>query len=132
MFISLFVYYLENSLQFEGIDIAIVFIIMGGLGIIVQGCCIKLVNDKVGEQNVIIIAFSFGFIHNLLYGVATNKTTIFIAVALSSIAGMSFPTISAIKSIIVVSYFLLFCRAILLWSICFCFPALSLSLYFLV
>jgi fucose permease len=38
-----------------------------------------------------------------MYGLATNKATIYAAVAVSGFAGMAFPTISAMKSNNVVS-----------------------------
>jgi DHA1 family tetracycline resistance protein-like MFS transporter len=44
------------------------------------------------------VAFFVGAIDNTMYGLAQNKATIFAAVALSSITGMAFPTISAIKA----------------------------------
>jgi MFS family permease len=40
----------------------------------------------------------FGFAQNLLVGIARNKATIFVSTVLASFCGMSFPTISSIKS----------------------------------
>lgn len=74
------------------------FLIMGILGIFVQGVVLKILNDAIGERWVVTVCFILGSIHNLLYGLAQNKATIFIAVAISSFGAMAFPTISAIKA----------------------------------
>merc|ERR1719491_1046113 len=58
----------------------------------------KPLNDLVGEKCVIALSFCCGGIVNFLYGIATNKTTIFASLLLSSFTSMSFPTISAIKA----------------------------------
>ena len=60
-------------------------------------------NDHCGERYVVIIAFVFGAMNNVIYAMASNKTAIYIGVAFGSFVGMSFPTISAIKSNNVVS-----------------------------
>uniref|UniRef100_A0A7S2XRJ3 Major facilitator superfamily (MFS) profile domain-containing protein n=1 Tax=Attheya septentrionalis TaxID=420275 RepID=A0A7S2XRJ3_9STRA len=95
---SLLLYYVEDQFDFGDRDIAIMFLIMGVLGMFVQGVLLKPMNDFFGERRVIIIAFLFGTLTNLLYGLATNKGTIFVALGMSVFIGVSFPTISAIKS----------------------------------
>jgi len=62
------------------------------------GFVLKFFNDCLGERRVVIFAFTLGTIHNLLYGLADKKSIIFAGVAISAFVGMSFPTISAIKS----------------------------------
>lgn len=74
------------------------FSIMGILGIFVQGVVLRFLNDAIGERKVVILSFVLGVVHNLLYGLAKDKGTIFLSVAISAFVGMSFPTISAIKS----------------------------------
>lgn len=71
---------------------------MGVLGILVQSMGLKALIEKVGERNTIMISFGLGTIHNLLYGLARDKATIFIAIAIGSGVSMAFPTISAIKA----------------------------------
>lgn len=100
---TLLLYYVEDRLGFDDHDVALMFFLMGVLGIIVQGVLIKPINDCIGERLVIAVAFMLGSVHNFLYGIATTKTTIFVAICISSFTGMSFPTISAIKSNNVVS-----------------------------
>ena len=100
---TLLIYYVEERLAFDDHDVAVMFMIVGILGIFVQGVLLKPLNDCLGERLVIVVAFFLGAAYNLLYGIATNKATIFVAVSISTFLGMSFPTISAIKSNNVVS-----------------------------
>lgn len=95
---TLFLYYVEENFAFDDKDIAILFLIIGGMGILVQGILLKPLNARIGERLVIVVAFSIGAFHNFMYGVAKSKTTIFAAATVASFTGMSFPTISAIKS----------------------------------
>merc|ERR1711862_1091999 len=95
---TLLIYYVEERLDFNEKDVASIFLISGLLGIFVQTVILKPLNGWVGEKVIVIIAFLCGTIYNTLYGIATNKVTVFIAIAISSFAGMAFPTISAIKS----------------------------------
>eukprot|EP00934_Nitzschia_sp_Nitz4_P006723 Nitzschia sp. Nitz4//scaffold336_size18528//12918//14618//NITZ4_008776-RA/size18528-snap-gene-0.2-mRNA-1//-1//CDS//3329548295//6713//frame0 len=94
----LLIYYLEERLGFTARDIGVLFMIAGLLGLLVQGLLIKPLNEAIGEKMILVIAFLAGAIDNTMYGVATNKTTVFSAVAISSLATMAFPTISAIKA----------------------------------
>lgn len=94
----LLVYYIEERLEFTTRDVSIVFFIIGVMGLLVQGFLLKPLNDLVGEKIVVSIAFLFGAINNTMYGTARNKSTIYAAVALSSLSAMAFPTISAIKA----------------------------------
>jgi len=94
----LLLYYLEDQLSFNQQDVALMFLIIGISGILVQVVVMKPLNDLVGEKCVIALSFCCGSIVNFLYGIATNKTTIFASLLLSSFTSMSFPTISAIKA----------------------------------
>lgn len=95
---SLLIYYLEERMAFNDGDVAVLFMIFGLLGIFVQGVVLKPLNETIGEKNVVITAFFFGALHNSLYGLAKSKADIFFGVAIGTLTGMSFPTISAIKS----------------------------------
>jgi fucose permease len=92
------VYYIEERLDFKDSDIANLFLVLGCLGIFIQGFVLKFMNDWLGERRLLIVAFTIGTIHNALYGMATIKAAILIAAAIGSFASMAFPTISAIKS----------------------------------
>jgi len=96
---SLLVYYAEDQLDFNNKDVAKMFSILGTLGMVIQGIVLKPLNELVGERWILILAFIFGVIHNVIYGLAKTKNELFAGVALGSLLMMSFPTISAIKSI---------------------------------
>lgn len=102
---TLLLYYLEERLGFGDQNIAVLFLIMGLLGVLVQGVLLKFINDALGERLVVALCFVLGSLHNLMYGLAKDKTTIYIAVAISALGGMAFPTISAIKSNNVVRFY---------------------------
>jgi len=95
---TLFLYYAEENFGFNEKDIAILFLIIGLMGIFVQAVILKPLNSLIGERRVIVVAFLVGALHNVMYGVATTKRTIFVSATIASLTGMSFPTISAIKS----------------------------------
>ena len=95
---TLFLYYVEENYGFNDRDIAKLFLIIGTMGIIVQTVILKPLNSWIGERRVIIVAFLVGALHNYMYGVAKDKSTIFMGATIASLTGMSFPTISAIKS----------------------------------
>lgn len=95
---TLIIYYIEERLGFNDKDVALMFFIMGILGVFLQGFVLKILNDCIGERWLVTMCFLLGSFHNLLYGLAKTKTTIFVAVAISAFGAMAFPTISAIKA----------------------------------
>lgn len=95
---TLLLYYVEDRLQFNDRDIATLFGLVGFIGIFVQGVVLKRITELIGERFVIVIAFICGATTNVLYAFANTKTMIFVAVVISTFTGMSFPTISALKS----------------------------------
>jgi MFS family permease len=101
---SLLIYYVEERLDFNDKDVALMFMIMGILGIFAQAVVLKYLNDLVSERLVVTFCFCLGTLYNLLYGVATIKVTIFLAVALAAFGRMALPTIAAITANNVESY----------------------------
>jgi DHA1 family tetracycline resistance protein-like MFS transporter len=95
---TLLVYYVEDRLAFNDQDIAILFGMIGVIGVFVQGVLLKQITDFIGERLVVVVAFISGAITNTIYAFADTKQLIFFAVVVSSFTGMSFPTISAIKA----------------------------------
>ena len=102
---TLLVYDVEENFDVDDKDVAIMSLIIGGMCVLLQGILLKPPNARIrtGWSSVIVVAFSIGACHNFVYGVAKSKTTIFASATVSSFTGMSFPTISAIKSNNVVS-----------------------------
>lgn len=94
----LLLYYLEDQLGFDQKDVSLMFLVIGITGILVQVLVMKPLNDLVGEKMVVALSFLAGAVDNVLYGIARNKSTVFTALAISSLTTMSFPTISAIKA----------------------------------
>lgn len=95
---SLLLYYIEDRIGFGDKDVALLFIVFGFGSVFVQVFVLKPLNDFLGERLVLIIAFLSGSCVNALYGFARTKNGIFIGAFLNAFLGMSFPTISAIKS----------------------------------
>lgn len=95
---ALFVYYVEENLSFSEKDVAVMFMIRGLLGIIVQACILKPLNSAIGERRVIVFAFFIGAVHNYLYGIARTKAMFLVGATIATFTSMSFPTISAIKA----------------------------------
>ncbi|KAG7342555.1 tetracycline resistance protein [Nitzschia inconspicua] len=94
----LLVYYLEERLGFTNQDVSVMFLVVGIMGLVAQGLLLKPLNDLLGEKNVVALAFLCGALDNAMYGLARNKTTIFVALGVAGLTGMAFPTISAIKA----------------------------------
>lgn len=95
---TLLLYYIEGRLDFTDADVAILFGLMGIIGIFVQSIILKQITEIMGERLVIVFAFICGAITDTMFSFANTKELIFIAIIISSFTGMSFPTISAIKS----------------------------------
>jgi MFS transporter, DHA1 family, tetracycline resistance protein len=72
--------------------------ILGILGIFMQGFVLKHANSFFGERQLLMICFSLGAIHNAWYGLSRTKLSIFLAAAVGTVGAMAFPTISAIKA----------------------------------
>lgn len=95
---SLLLYYVEDQLGLNDSDVANLYVILGILGILVQGFFLKLLKDRVGERLVLLVAFFAGVVHNILYGCARSKEYIYVGIAFAPLLAMTLPTISAIKS----------------------------------
>jgi MFS transporter, DHA1 family, tetracycline resistance protein len=94
----LLVYYLEERLGFTTRDVGNMFLVLGCMGLFAQSVLLKLLTDTFGEKLVVALAFLCGAVDNAMYGLAQNKSTIFVAVGVAGLTGMAFPTISAIKA----------------------------------
>jgi len=86
------------QLGFNDQDVAVLFLILGVMGICVQLLVLKPLNDLIGERRLVMFCFAIGCLHNVIYGLATTKLAVFVAVWIGSFTMMAFPTISAIKS----------------------------------
>jgi MFS transporter, DHA1 family, tetracycline resistance protein len=92
------VYYIQERIGFKDGDVANFFMVLGILGIFMQGVVLKHANTLFGERQLLMICFALGAIHNAMYGLAHTKSSIFLAAAVGTVGAMAFPTISAIKA----------------------------------
>ena len=77
---------------------SVFFLVVGFVGIFVQGVLLKVMNDALGEKMVLIFSFLVGAGHDIVYSLAKTKTAIYVSAVLASLLMMAFPTISAVKS----------------------------------
>ena len=96
--VSLVLFYIEEHLNVREDDIASMFFIMGVLGAILQGIGLQPIVYVLGEHGLLVLAFASGTLHNFLYGVARNKTTITVALSLSQLTKLSYPVLSSLSS----------------------------------
>ena len=95
---SLVLFYIEEHLNVREDDIARMFFCMGLLGAILQGIGLQPLVSLLGETGLLLVTFVFGTIHNLLYGVATDKAEITLALSLSQVTKLSYPVLSSLAS----------------------------------
>jgi DHA1 family tetracycline resistance protein-like MFS transporter len=95
---TLLIYYVEERLGFNDKDVATMFLLVGVLGIFSQAVLLKPFIECAGERMVVTFCFIVGAVDNFLYGIADEKTLIFVGMACGSLTNMAFPTISAIKA----------------------------------
>lgn len=73
---TLVMYYIEEQLDVRDTDVAGMFLVLGLVGLLMQGGAIQPLVQCLGERGVLILTFCCGTFHNFLYGAATNKTTV--------------------------------------------------------
>jgi hypothetical protein len=95
---TLVMYYIEDELDVRANDIATMFIGMGIAGILLQGLALQPMLQCLGEKGLLITTFCSGIMHNFLYGVAKNKTTLCVALMLSQLTKVNFPILSSLAS----------------------------------
>lgn len=95
---SLVLFYIEEYLNVREADIAIMFFIMGILGVILQGFSLQPLVYLLGEKGLLVVSFCSGTVHNLLYGIASTKSEITVALGLSQLTKLSYPLLSSLAS----------------------------------
>jgi len=95
---SLVLFYIEEHLNVREDDIATMFLYMGLLGVLLQGIGLQPLVYALGEKGLLWVSFVSGSIHNLLYGIATNKFQITVALSLSQVTKLSYPLLSSLAS----------------------------------
>lgn len=95
---TLFMYYVEDQLNVRKDDISTMFLGLGIAGVITQGVLMQPMQSCFGEKGLLVLTFLSGTLHNFLYGVARNKTTIFWALLLSQLTKLNYPILSSVAS----------------------------------
>jgi Na+/melibiose symporter-like transporter len=95
---TLVIYYIEETLNVQKADIAIMTLALGIAGILIQGVLIHPIVSSIGEKGALILAFSCGTLHNVLYGSARTKITVYAALVLSQLTKTNIPILSSIAS----------------------------------
>jgi DHA1 family tetracycline resistance protein-like MFS transporter len=95
---SLVLFYIEDQLNVRDGDLARMFLIMGLVGVVIQGLGLDLLLSCLGEKRLLLVSFASGTLHNLLYGLAKSKETIYVALCVSQLTKTNFPLVSSIAS----------------------------------
>lgn len=90
--------YVENHLRFTDKDTAVFVSIISVCAIVVHLFLLKELISCFGEKRVLIFAVFCGIVHNFLYGIAKERTLVYVAGSLSSLTLMSYPVQSAMQS----------------------------------
>jgi MFS transporter, DHA1 family, tetracycline resistance protein len=97
--VTLVVYYIIEQLNVRSADLAQMFLLMGVVGIALQGGLLPpLIRLFRGETNLLVATFACGVVHNSLYGLATGKSSVLVALLLSQFTKLNFPILSSIAS----------------------------------
>jgi DHA1 family tetracycline resistance protein-like MFS transporter len=95
---SLVIFYIEDQLNVRDSDLAKMMLIMGFVGVVVQGFLIEPLLMCLGEKGLLVVSFLSGTFHNLFYGLARSKGMIYVALCLSQLTKTNFPLVSSIAS----------------------------------
>ena len=96
--VTLVIYYIQEKFQVSPSDMAGMFFALGIAGMIVQGVLLHPMIALWGENRTLILSFACGCLHNLLYGLASNKTTVCIGMIVSQLTKANFPLLSSLAS----------------------------------
>jgi MFS family permease len=96
--VSLVLFYIEEHLNVRDSDIAKMFFFMGIFGVILQALGIQPLVSSLGEKRLLIVSFLSGTLHNFLYGIARDKTTITVALSFSQFTKLNYPVLSSLAS----------------------------------
>jgi MFS family permease len=95
---NLVIFYIEDHLNVRDKDIAQMFFIMGIMGILFQAFLLQPLVKCLGEKGLLVTSFLSGTLHNFLYGIATNKRTIYVALCFSQLTKTNYPRVSSLAA----------------------------------
>jgi MFS transporter, DHA1 family, tetracycline resistance protein len=95
---NLVLFYIEDQLDVRDKDIAHMFLLLGIMGVLMQAFLLQPLTHLLGEKGLLVTTFLSGTLHNMLYGLAKDKRTIYIALAFSQLTKTNFPLLSSFAS----------------------------------
>ena len=90
--VTLFFFYAENNLGVTDTDVANMMFVTGLLGALVQGVLLKYLISLLGERGLLLASFVSGTIHNVIYGLASQKWMLYIGLSVSPFSNTNNPT----------------------------------------
>ncbi|GAX19754.1 hypothetical protein FisN_37Lh021 [Fistulifera solaris] len=95
---TLVLYYAQERLNVHPHDFATMFLLLGVVGILVQAAFLPPLLRVMGEHALLVASCLCGAVHNLMYGLARKKKSLYIAFVVSQFTKLSFPTLSSLAS----------------------------------
>ena len=95
---NLVLFYIEDQLDVRDKDIAQMFLVLGVVGVLFQAFLLQPLTHFLGEKGLLVTSFLSGTFHNMLYGIAKNKSTIYLALAFSQLTKTNLPLLSSFAS----------------------------------
>jgi hypothetical protein len=95
---KLVLFYAEEYLDVREQDVAYQFLIMGVVGVVLQGCLLQSLLNCFGDKGMLVFSFLSGPTHNLLYGLAKNKRSLYAALCLSQLTKTNTPILASLAS----------------------------------
>lgn len=96
---DLLVQYLQLTVDFTPQDQGLLFTIIGAGNLLVQSFILAWLAPLIGEQKLLMTGFGFSVVEQFCLAFIKTKGQAFAAVAIGSLAGVSWPAIAAIKSV---------------------------------
>lgn len=95
---DMLIQYLQLVVGFNTADQSLLFTLLGAANLVVQAALLPSMAYFLGERRLLITGLLFSIIEQAMLALVTTKWQALAAVSLGSLAGVSFPAISSIKS----------------------------------
>jgi len=95
---TLITLYIEEHLDVGDKDIASMFLMLGLVGLVLQGGAIQPLVQWMGEKRLLVATFACGTFHNMLYGMARRKSTIYLALMVAQFTNLNSSVLASVAS----------------------------------
>ena len=95
---TLITLYIEEHLDVGDKDIASMFLMLGLVGMVLQGGAIQPLVQWMGEKRLLVATFACGTFHNMLYGMARRKSTIYVALMVAQFTNLNSSVLASVAS----------------------------------